>query len=106
MVRHPSTTVLVKLYGLQHGNCNPVESENISMSGENNIYYIDMIFTHGFIRCEKPFHDLFLTNVNQSESKRFFHTCENRFVQSAGACFYILANSFTTGKIFGEDFLA
>ena len=74
MVRHPSTTVLVKLYGLQHGNCNPVESENISMSGENNIYYIDMIFTHGFIRCEKPFNDLFLTNVNQSQSRNDFFT--------------------------------
>ena len=102
MVRHPSTATLAKLYGLQHGNCNPVESENISMSGEN-IYYIDMIFTHAFIRSEKPFHDLFLTNVNQSESRNDFYTCVNRFVQSARACFYISANSFTIGKIFGED---
>ena len=31
-------------------------------------------FTHGFIRCEKPFHDLFLTNVNQSESRNDFFT--------------------------------
>ena len=37
-------------------------------------------------------------------AKRFFHTCENRFVQSARVCVYIPANSFTIGKVFGEDF--
>ena len=37
-------------------------------------YYIDTIFTHGFLRCKKPFHDLFLTNVNHSESRNDFFT--------------------------------
>ena len=32
------------------------------------------IFTHGFIRCKKLFHDLFLTNVNQSELRNDFLT--------------------------------
>ena len=37
-------------------------------------------------------------------AKRFFHTCENRFVQSARACVYIPANSFTTGKVSARIF--
>ena len=76
---------------LHSGECNSIfrlHSWEIELSIQHHVTKINQlhdlnltryyknsdIYARIYIRCEKPFHDLFLTNVNQSESQNDFFT--------------------------------